>query len=199
MGLQAQNWNFGAEAGYVRNTLALEDYNATPRNGFKFGAFAEYTLNNAIALEAGLAYVRKGATVSGHNINFNRLSSVKLAEMDYLQIPVTVGYKFTPYRDFTIKPAVGGYYAVGVKGDSFITGLDPFNQPYEARVSTFSGANGVPYRPCDRNDAGLTFALDLTYRHVSLKAEYDLGFVTATCYGNGKQRSFSVSLAYRIF
>lgn len=199
----AQAWNFGVEAGYVNNTLAVEEYESRPRNGFKFGVNAEYTLGNHVSFESGLAYIRKGATTSGDNMWSSRISSIKFAEMNYLQIPLMAGYKFDLGKHFSIKPEVGGYFAVGINGDSFVTGVDNYNQPYEARVNTFShtdSMNGVaPFRPCNRADGGLAFALNLNYRHFTLKAEYDLGLATATYYGNGKQRTLSVSLAYWLF
>lgn len=199
----AQAWNYGVEAGYVNNTLAVEEYESTARNGFKFGVNAEYTLANHISFESGLAYIRKGATTSGDNMWSSRISSIKFAEMNYLQIPLMAGYKFDLGKHFSIKPEVGGYFAVGINGDSFVTGVDNYNQPYEARVNTFShtdSMNGVaPFRPCNRADGGLAFALNLNYRHFTLKAEYDLGLATATYYGNGKQRTLSVSLAYWLF
>ncbi len=199
----AQKWNFGIEAGYVNNTLAVEEYRSTARNGFKFGANAEFTLSNHISFESGLAYIRKGATTSGDNMLSQSISSIKFAEMNYLQIPLMVGYKFDLGRHFSIKPQAGGYFAVGINGHSFVTGLDNYNQPYEARVETFShnyANNGVaPYRPSNRADGGLAFGLNVNYRHFTLKAEYDLGLATTTYYGNGKQRTFSVSIGYWLF
>ncbi len=201
--VSAQKWNFGVEAGYVNNTLAVEEYESTARNGFKFGTNAEFTLSNHISFESGLAYIRKGATTSGDNILSKRISSIKFAEMNYLQIPLMVGYEANLGSGFSIKPEVGGYFAVGLNGDSFVTGIDNFNQPYETRVNTFStteSRNGVaPFRPCNRIDGGLAFALNVNYRHFTLKAEYDLGLATTTYYGNGKQRTFSVSLGYWLF
>lgn len=53
--------------------------------------------------------------------------------MDYLQLPVMIGYKFCIGNHFSIKPSVGGYYAVGVGGYALIDGVDAFNQPYTER------------------------------------------------------------------
>lgn len=199
----ARGLNFGIEAGYVNNTLSVDEYESTARNGFKFGANVEYTFGNRVTLESGLAYIRKGATTRGENMNSAAISAIKFAEMDYLQIPLMAGYKVDAGRGFSIKPEAGGYFAVGIGGDSFVTGRDNFNQPYEARVNTFSSTystDGIaPYRPSNRLDAGLSFALSVNYRHVTVKAEYDLGLATATYYGNGKQRTFSVTLGYRLF
>lgn len=199
----AQTWNFGVEAGYVNNTLAVDEYKSTSRNGYKYGAIAEYTLSNNISFESGLMYIRKGATTYGENMLSSRISSIKFAQMNYLQIPLMIGYKVDLGSGFSIKPEAGGYFAVGISGYSFVTGIDNFNQPYEARVSTFShtdSRNGVaPYRPSNRVDAGFSFAFNVNYRHFTIKAGYDLGLATTTYYGNGKQRTFSVSLAYWLF
>lgn len=199
----AQSWNFGVEAGYVSNTLAVDEYKSTSGNGFKVGADAELTLPNHLSFESGLAYIRKGATITGENIHSARIISIKFAEMNYLQLPLMIGYKFEAGNGLSIKPQAGGYFAVGINGDSFVTGINNFNQPYEARVNTFSGTESnygaVPFRPTHRADAGLSFALNLNYRHVTLKAEYDLGLVTSTIYGNGRQRTLSISLAYWVF
>lgn len=197
---QAEGWNFGAEAGYVYSNLATEEYNAKGRSGFKFGLDAEYTLRNNVAFETGLAYIRKGSTVTGEKMNGFAVSEVKYAEMDYLQIPVMAGYKFRLGNGFSLKPEAGAYFAVGLGGDSFITGRNPFDQPYTARVSTFKSPEGqIPYRGVDRCDGGLSFALNANYKHFGIKAQYDLGLATVTYFGNGKQRAFSLSLEYWLF
>lgn len=199
----AQTWNFGVEAGYVNNTLAVKEYQSTARNGFKVGVNAEFTLSNHLSFESGLAYIRKGATTHGANMGYTRISSIKFAEMNYLQIPLMAGYRFGLGKQFSIKPEAGGYFAVGIGGDSFVTGVDNVNQPYEARVNTFStthSTDGIaPYRPSNRADAGLAFALNINYHHFTIKAEYDLGLATTTYYGNGKQRTLSISCAYWLF
>ena len=204
--VQAQKWNFGVEAGYVHNTLAVEEFTATARSGFKAGAIAEFTLDKNVAFEAGLAFIRKCATISLADIGYGYASiySIKFAEMNYLQIPLMVGYNFNLGKNFSIKPEVGGYYAVGVSGHALVSGTTTLGFPYEGRVETFSGSDIVspetpPYRPSHRNDGGLAFALNVNYRHFGVKAEYDLGLATTTFNGNGKQRTLSVSLVYRIF
>ncbi len=197
--IKAQTWNFGVEAGYVNSDLSVCEGSAKSRNGFKFGADAEFTLRNNISLESGLSFTRKGAAVTGRKMMNTAISSIKFAEMDYLQIPVMAGYRFNVGNGFYLKPELGAYLAVGINGDSFVTGLDPFNQPYEKRVRTFSGANGVSYRPCNRVDGGLSFAINAKWHHIGLKAEYNLGLVTASYYGNGKHRCLSASIIYWLY
>ncbi len=198
-GIKAQTWNFGVEAGYINSNLSVNENSAKSRNGFKFGANAEFTLCNNLSLESGVSFIRKGATVTGDNMMNTAVSSIKFAEMDYLQIPVLAGYRLNVSNGFYLKPELGAYFAVGINGDSFVTGLDPFKQPYEKRARTFSGANGVSYRPCNRVDGGLSFAINAKWHHIGLKAEYDLGLATASFYGNGKQRCLSASIIYWLY
>lgn len=198
----AQSWNFGIEAGYVNSTLSVSDGSAKSRNGFKVGADAEFTLRNNLSFESGLFYIRKGATIKGETLMNTTISSVKFSEMDYLQIPVMAGYKFDLGNGFTLKPELGAYFAVGVNGDSFVRGIDAFNQPYDVRVSTFGNDKSnsysyrPSYRPCNRADGGLSFAINAKWRHLGLKVEYDLGLANASYYGNGKQRCVSASILY---
>lgn len=199
----AQKWNVGIEAGYLRNTLASKECEASARNGFKFGANVAHSLKNAITLESGLSYQRKGASISGENLSNRKIISIKFAEMNYLQIPLMIGYKVNLAGGLSIRPEVGAYYAVGIGGHSFVSGWDAFNQPYEVRVGTFGGedtpAHRSSYRPCNRNDGGLSFALNVNFRHFTLKAEYDLGLANVDFYGNGKQRTFSISIGFWLF
>lgn len=128
-GVKAQTWNFGIEAGYVNSDLSVSNYSAASRSSFKFGANVDFTIRNSISFESGLSYIRKGAIITGENIQNTAISSIKLAEMDYLQIPVMVGYKFNLSNEISLKPELGGYFAVGINGDSVVTGVDSFNQP----------------------------------------------------------------------
>lgn len=199
----AQKCNFGFEAGYVNNTLAVEDYESTSRNGFKIGANAEYSLRNDISFELGVAYVRKGADLLINYRNFIKIYSIQFSEMDYLQIPLMVGYKFKFGDGFSIKPEAGGYFSLGIGGDSFYTKLDNNNKLFDTRVKTFKSTmlpnRYVQYWGCNRSDAGLSAALNVNCRHFTLKAEYDLGLANTTYYGNGKQRTLSISLGYWIY
>lgn len=194
----AQKLNYGAEAGYLYNWLSVEEYNASGRNGFKIGGLVEFTLKNNISFESGVTFVRKGGETWGKNLLSMEVSRVKFCSMDYIQIPLNAGYKFSFNHGFSVKPQIGLYYAVGVAGHSFVTGIDPYGQPYEARTSTFSGHLRPPYRPCNRSDWGLSAALELAYRHVGLKVDYDYALTNATYYGNGKHRTLSVTAIYWI-
>ncbi len=193
----AQKLNYGVEIGYLNNRLAVDEYSSTAKNGFLVGGVINLSLRNNISLESGLSFVRKAGEISGNKLLGTRISHIKFSEMDYIRIPLSIGYKFN-IKEFSTCPEFGPYYAIGINGDSFISGSDDFGQPYESRVSTFSNGYGKPYRPCNRNDFGLSFALNTIYRHIGIKVGYDLGLTNTSYYGNGKQRSFSVAVEYWI-
>lgn len=191
----AQILNYGIETGYVNNHLSVDNYKSKSKSGFMIGGLVELEFNNKISIESGISFVRRAGEVSGDHLLESELSRIKFSQMDYLRIPLTVGYKFKMH-DISLRPGVGGYYAVGINGDSFVSGTDKFGQPYEARVGTFSNGYGKPYRPCNRNDAGLLFSLNANYRHVGINLSYDMALTNTSYYGNGKHRSLIVSLAY---
>lgn len=195
----AQKLNYGIEAGYVHNRLAVDEYTSTPRSGFLVGGVIDLTLKNDITFESGVSYIRRGGKVSGKQILGTGINSVKFNQMDYIRIPVLIGCNFHAHG-VTLRPGVGGYFAVGVHGNSMISGFDPFMQPFGAGVSTFSGSSsmgiGTTYRPCDRVDAGMVFSLSAKYRHIGLRLNYDLGMMSTSIYGSGKHRSVLISVAY---
>ena len=194
----AQKLNYALEAGYTYNHLSVSQYNSSGRNGFKVGGLIDFTINNNLSFESGLSYIRKGGSTYGNYLLCSDISRIKFSSMDYLQIPLMIGYIFNLPQKFSIKAELGAYYAVGLSGDSYITGIDNFGQPYEARVSTFSDGYGKPYRPCNRNDVGLSFSVNISYKHVGIKLGYDMGLTNATYYGNGKHRTLSMSAIYWI-
>lgn len=194
----AQKLNYGLEAGYIYNHLSVSQYKSSDRNGFKVGGLIDFTLNNNLSFESGLSYIRKGGSTYGNSLLGTDVSKIKFSSMDYLQIPLMIGYKFNLHQNFTIIPEAGIYYAVGLQGDTYITDIDSFEQPYEARVSTFSDGYGKPYRPCNRNDVGLSVSVNISYKHVGIKLGYDMGLTTATYYGNGKHSTLSMSAIYWI-
>lgn len=193
--------SYGVEAGFIRNTIPTQgkyqgDYR---RDGFKFGGVVEYTLENHISFEAGLSFLRRRGEVHGSNLNLTRLDGVEFLQMYYLQIPLTIGYKFKIGKKFSIKPHLGYYYALGTHGDSFVTGTDAFGQPFGARVPTFaSETTTIPYSPCNRHDIGLNFAMNFTYKDITVKLAYDRASTNATNYGNGRHRTFCASVVYWI-
>ena len=195
-GLCAQTWNFGVDAGYLYNILSTKEYKASGKNGFQVGALVDYSFSNNLILESGLYFQRKGGEISGDRILGLNVSRIDFPEMDYLRVPIMVGYRIRICSDFSVAAQAGAYWAVGVGGHSFVTGINSFGQPYHARVSTFSEDSAIPYRPCNRSDLGIALCVNLKYRHIGIKVGYDLALTNFTLYGDSKHRTFSIGAEY---
>lgn len=198
--VHAQGWNFGAEAGYVRSVIDTESYKTDGKIGYALALTAGYDFKCDVTLETGLSYIVKGGTVKGldsnSTVNGHKFHEIDFSTMGYIQLPVRVGYKFSGGHGLQLEPQIGGFFAAGIGGHSFITGTNDYGQPYTSRVSTFSAAKYPPFRACDRFDTGLSASLKLVYRHVGLRLSYDYSLLTSTFYGSGKLRTVSVSAIY---
>lgn len=193
----AQKLSYGVEVGYLNNRLAVNEYSSKSKSGFLIGGVVNLSLRNDITFESGISFVRKAGDISGNKLLGTDVSRIKFSQMDYLRLPILIGYKFK-IGEFSVCPGIGPYFAIGINGDSFISGADGYGQPYEALVSTFSGGYDKPYRPCNRSDIGLSYSVNARYRHVGIKVGYDMGLTTTSYYGNGKQGSFICSIGYWI-
>lgn len=196
----SQQWNFGVEAGYTRNNFHT-DLHYSAKNGFKVGALVQYSFPCSIELESGLAYERKGGVLDGMQNIHATISRIEANQMDYLQIPLLAGYRINLGKSFSILPQAGGYINTGIRGSGFISGTDFYGQPYTSATDIFKAysSSSYSYRPFNRTDAGLAFALNLQYQHVRLKASYELGLSNVhSIYGTPRNRTFGLSVAYML-
>lgn len=195
-------WSYGVEAGFIRNKFHIstnEHLQLDSHDGFKFGGVVEYTLKNHVSFESGLSFLRRGGKVHGKNLNYTAIDDIEFRSMYYLQVPLTIGYKFNLGKGFSVKPHLGYFYTVGVGGKSIVSSTDPNGLNHGVRVPTFaSKTSTVPYRPCNRHTVGLNYALNLTYKVFTLKFNYDRALTQTTYYGDGEHRTFSVSAIFWI-
>ena len=82
------------------------------QTGLNVGVVAGIPLTDTapLYLETGLSYIEKGGKkdlVSGKKITY---------DLNYLQIPAVLKYKYDVDDHFSIQPQFGGYFAVGVGG-----------------------------------------------------------------------------------
>lgn len=195
--LYGQTWNCGIEAGYTRNKFHTSSLETKGQNGFKIGGVVNYNFRNDISLETGLAYEMKGGTLAGENIASQRIHEIKLMRMDYLNIPLLAGYKFHVGNAFSIMPQAGGYLNVGIGGYGFMSGTDPYEQPYTTRVDAFSTYQYSSYAPFNRIDAGILLAINLQYRKVRFKCAYGMGLNSIhSTYGSPNNRTLGASVIY---
>lgn len=193
----AQQWHFGVEGGYTLNSFHAPTLHTSSRSGFKAGGVVNYTFKSNFLLESGLAFERKGGTLSGSSISGQRINQVEVNNMDYLHLPFLMGYAFHLGKQFALLPQAGGYLNTGIGGSGFCSGHDPYNQPYTSAIEIFSSRNNLYYRPFSRMDAGLLFAASLQYRKYRLKVSYELGLSKIhSTYGSPENRTLGISAVY---
>ena len=98
----AQQWHFGVEGGYTLNSFHAPTLHTSSRSGFKAGGVVNYTFKSNFLLESGLAFERKGGTLSGSSIAGQRINQVEVNNMDYLHLPFLMGYAFHLGKQFAL-------------------------------------------------------------------------------------------------
>lgn len=193
----SQNWNYGIEVGYTNNKFRTKSLNSKAQSGFKIGGIIDYNFKSNILIETGIAYERKGGILEGNNIASQKISKIEASHIDYLNIPVSVGYKVDIKNEILLIPQIGWFLNIGVQGSGLLSGVDNYNQPYTMGIDIFSTSNTNQYRPFSRIDTGSIFCLNLQYKKVRLKCFYELGIKPIhSIYGSPRNRTVGASIAY---
>ena len=206
----AQTFNYGVEAGYAHTDIAKSAGKTSGKSGFKVGGVIECTFDNNLSYESGLSYVRKGGKEWDWDSKYNdqKFYWVDYQYLDYLQIPLTVGYKFYPVSDFCIKPQAGIYAGLGICGKAEASyryyDLNSTNRDEMKDLqSSFNpykyddGLNQVPITRCNRPDYGISLGLSAAYKKIALRVGYNIQLNNVTTNnGNGRFRTLSATLAY---
>ena len=128
------------------------------QTGLNVGVVAGIPLNNTqpLYLETGLSYIEKGGKKDLDN------GKKMTYDLNYLEIPVVLKYKYNIDPHFSIQPQFGGYFGVGVGGK-----IKNF-QDREAQ-SSFNDDN---FR---RLDGGLRLGCGVAYDMFYCDLTYDIG------------------------
>lgn len=108
--------------------------------------------------ESGLYYTEKGgkSTYNGSKFTYN---------LNYLEIPLLVKYKFYADNDLSFEPFMGGYLACGVGGKI---------KNYQSRAAY--GSFDSDYSDnFNRFDGGLRLGCGMSFQMMYLEASYDIG------------------------
>lgn len=138
-----------SEASALNGTGVASGLNTGMALGFYLSPY------HPVSLETGLYYSEKGGKSEGAAGKFTY-------DLNYLELPLVIKYKFFTSPDVAIEPFAGGYAAVGVGGKI---------KDYNNREAFSSFDDGF----FKRGDAGLRLGCGISYRMVNLEASYDLG------------------------
>lgn len=211
----SQKWSYGVEAGFVHNSFRVPE-NKRPgittsgKDGFKIGALVNYSLPLGFVLEGGLGYIRKGGELKGNNLigvveNDIAPKGLKTEDMDYLNIPLSVGYKLRLNNsEFFLMPQIGWFFNYGLRGDGLFYAHNSAKDAltsgdYMTRVELFPSTKELKpaFHNFNRFDTGAVLGVSLLYKGARLKCTYELGTYTIHgSYGNVKNRTLVLSAAY---
>ncbi|MBQ5983100.1 MAG: PorT family protein [Prevotella sp.] len=123
-----------------------------------FVAGTQMVHGTPLYVEGGLYYTEKGGKSGSGSDKFTY-------NMNYLEVPLVLKYKFYPASNFTIEPFMGGYVSCGVGGK-----IKDFNN--RAAYSSFGDKYADNFR---RFDAGIKLGCGVGFDIFYLGASYDIG------------------------
>lgn len=137
---------------------ALDGSNVRTGLNVSFVYGTQLTTAAPLYLETGIGYAGKGGKNTYQNSEFTY-------DLDYIEVPLLLKYKYYATPDISIEPFAGGYFAVGVAGNI----KDYGNR--EA-YSSFSSGDDSAFRRCD---AGLKVGCGASFQMFYLGLSYDIG------------------------
>ena len=158
-----------------------EGYSFSAKNnvGFNVGVSVDIPMLESLYLQSGLYYTVKGYKLEEEDYT-------EKATPSYLQIPILASYRYN-FSDFTqLQINFGPYLAYGIGGKYKWDDEDEdekfFDDDYNKRF-----------------DAGLTIGAGMTFGHIFVGLNYDLGMTNIlkdSDDGSLKNRSLSINLGY---
>lgn len=173
------------------------------RMGYQVGVTADYEFSNHLVLASGLSFINRNSKLElGQNYPsgdaFMRFPNVETS-VNYLQVPLTIGYRFHFGEGFSLTPSVGLYAAYGLGAGS--CALDVKADNGEVSFVGWKPLQGNREHGLDglrRWDWGGTAALKaIIGRHYTAELSYSLGIMKAqTLYGL-RNSTLQLSVGYR--
>ena len=175
---------FGVRAGLNVNSLSVSGESGwKSRVGYHVGAVMDWNVAKNFYVQPGLYFTTRGAKSSDEGWE-------QKINMNYLQIPISVAYRFPLSETVKLDINVGPYVALGVGGKI------KFSESGDSEEIKAFGSEGL----CKRFDAGLRFGAGVHIRKLCVGLCYDLGLANiARESGEGekiKNGSFQISLGY---
>lgn len=174
----------GVRAGL--NINSFSEGKLDSHTGYHVGVVADCNVAKNLYVQPGLFFTTRGAK-SEFNLEHEGIHKEAKYNMNYLQIPVSLSYRF-PFFDL----GVGPYVAMGIGGKLKWERSSP-DGSWKGEENIFGGDSGLK-----RFDAGLRLGASVHLQNISIGFIYDLGLVEFASGedGNPKNRSFQISLGY---
>lgn len=158
------NVYYGLRLGWALATVNSDDDEldgGSVRSGLNIGAIIGFQLSPAapVYLETGLFYTEKGGN--------GRVDGAKFTyDLNYLELPILIKYKYDVDGTFSIQPFAGGYLAYGVGGK-----VKDYGHKEEERKAYSSFSDSF----FKRFDGGLRIGCGAEYQMLYAEMAYDFG------------------------
>ncbi len=182
---------FGVRAGMNINSLSEGELDS--RIGYHVGAVMDWNVAKNLYVQPGLFFTTRGAkSESKFEEEGIQVSEETKYNLNYLQIPISVSYRFPVSKQFKIDVNAGPYFAMGI-GGKVKSEYSAAGQSEKEEGDIF-GDKG----DCKRFDAGLRVGAGVHIQKFSVGLIYDLGLANIAKGEGGKLKngSFQISLGY---
>lgn len=161
------------------------------KNGFIFGCFYRFDLNNNLALQPEVYYSMKGTQASGSGVIYGYGYSYDLSiEINYLEVPVLLKYKILPKGNYTPSLFAGPYVAFQMSTKASATvEVEGVTQTEETVMDEVKSIDlGVT--------VGGSLGIKMGSGSIILDLRYSLGLTKIADDTDAKNSSFTLMLGY---
>jgi hypothetical protein len=173
-------FKLGVKAGFNASTIdgmKSNEYKVNYRPVFSVGVLAQCMMSEKFGLETGLYYTTLGANATEmlwYDENNDLEVDVKLSP-SYLQLPVSLLYKFNVGQDLYLYPSLGLYVGYGIGGKIKVSG--GVGDITVSEDTDYFGKSGGEEEWANRLDAGATIGLNLKFNKFLIGLGYELGLL----------------------
>lgn len=199
----------GVEAGanlsnYLTSNHSLPAGSKDMKVGFQAGLTADYEFQNHLTLMSGLYFIRKGGNMKlGEDYGqkpFYRYPNVE-AKMNYLQIPVKLGYSFHVNDHLSLIPYVGLYAAYGFSGGKSSIQVVDNGKVTDGEWKPLDGyghSSGLMIPGFRRWEVGAVAGVKAVLgKHYTISFDYNIGLNKAQKTYGLRNSTFQLSVGYR--
>ncbi len=191
----------GANLSKFVGTSSFPSEKGNLKAGYQVGVTADYEFKNHLMLMSGLSFIqRRGDLKLGMNyagetpvMTFPKVET----KINYLQIPVALGYNFRVNDNFSLIPSVGVYVAYGFgagKCDLNLRG----NNANSVGWKPLHGAKEYGLDAFRHWDWGGTVGLKAVIgQHYTLAFHYSVGIMQAQTHYGLRNSTYQLSVGYR--
>lgn len=172
---------FGIRGGvnFAKQSVSYDGYSFSPKNnvGFNVGVSVDIPMLESLYLQSGLYYTVKGYKSEEEGYT-------EKATPSYLELPILASYRYN-FSDFTqLQINFGPYLAYGVAGKYKWDDGDEDEDFFDDDTNRF--------------DAGLAIGAGMTFGHIFVGVNYDLGLTNILKDSDGslKNRCLSINVGY---